>query len=118
MSSLTGGTYPPALEDARETDRLVQAVKDWSLANGLTVRPPPAVVADDAGGALAMPAPVTLFPSPFPKACFEEARAIQTKYNALYARISQDEEFLGGLVQECVRSRTPLPREPASLGLL
>ncbi|KAK3295988.1 uncharacterized protein B0H64DRAFT_160655 [Chaetomium fimeti] len=47
-----------------------------------------------------MSAPVTLFPSPFPKSCFQEAKAIQTKYNELYARISQDEEYLSGLVQE------------------
>ncbi|KAL2260342.1 hypothetical protein VTK26DRAFT_5671 [Humicola hyalothermophila] len=100
MSSLTGGAYPPNLDDAGEKQRLVQTIKDWSIANGLAVRPPPAIAANDADGILAMSAPVTLFPSPFPKSCFEEARAIQTKYNELYARISQDEDFLGGLVRE------------------
>lgn len=102
MSSLTGCSYPPSLDDALERDRVVQAIKDWTIANGLAVRPPPAVVASDPEGILAMSAPVTLFPSPFPKSCFAEARAIQTKYNELYARISQDEEFLGDLVQEWV----------------
>ncbi|KAK3906349.1 hypothetical protein C8A05DRAFT_29791 [Staphylotrichum tortipilum] len=101
MSSLTGGSYPPTLEDAGEQDRLVQTVKDWTIAHGLAVRPPPALVGDsDPEGVLAMSAPVTLFPSPFPQSCFEDASAIQTKYNELYARISQDEEFLGALVQE------------------
>jgi glutathione synthase len=101
--------YPPALDGARERerDRLVQTIKDWSIANGLAVRPPPAVAGNDAEGILAMSAPVTLFPSPFPRACFEEARAIQTKYNELYARISQDERFLSGIVEEWVRC-TPL----------
>jgi glutathione synthase len=100
MSSLAGGSYPPTLDDALEKDRLVQTIKDWTITNGLTVRPPPAVAGNDSEGILAMSAPVTLFPSPFPKSCFEEAQAIQIQYNDLYARISRDEEFLSGLVQE------------------
>ncbi|KAL2133968.1 hypothetical protein VTI74DRAFT_1324 [Chaetomium olivicolor] len=100
MSTLTGGSYPPSLDAALEKERLVQTIKDWTIANGLAVRPPPAIAGGDAEGILAMSAPVTLFPSPFPKSCFEDARSIQTKYNELYARISQDEEFLSGLVEE------------------
>jgi len=96
MSSLTGGSYPPSLDDDREKDRLVQTTKDWSIANGLAVRP----AVEDPAGILAINAPVTLFPSPFPKSCFEEAKVIQASYNELYSRISQDEEFLGSLVQE------------------
>ncbi|KAK4227721.1 putative glutathione synthetase [Podospora fimiseda] len=96
MSSLTGGSYPPTLINDQEKERLVQTIKDWSIANGLAVRP----AIEDPDGILAINAPVTLFPSPFPKTCFEEAKAIQTSYNELYSRISQDEEFLGSLVQE------------------
>lgn len=100
MSSLTGPSYPPTLDDVLEQERLVQTIKDWTITNGLAVRPPPAVAGNDSEGILAMSAPVTVFPSPFPKSCFEEASAIQTRYNELYARISQDEEFLSSLVQE------------------
>ncbi|KAK4106562.1 glutathione synthase [Parathielavia hyrcaniae] len=100
MSSLTEASYPPTLDDALERDRLVQTIKDWTIANGLAVRPPPAVAGNDAEGTLAMSAPVTLFPSPFPKTCFEDAQDIQPRYNELYARISRDEEFLSSLVQE------------------
>ncbi|KAM7192538.1 hypothetical protein V8F33_008299 [Rhypophila sp. PSN 637] len=100
MASLTGGTYPPAIEDSAERDALSQEIKDWSIAHGLAVRPPPAVVENNPRGILAMNAPVTLFPSPFPKICFREAKAIQTTYNELYASISNDEEFIAGLVQE------------------
>jgi glutathione synthase len=103
MSSLTGGSYPPVLDDALERDRLVQTIKDWTIAHGLAVRPPPDLAGNDSEGVLAMSAPVTIFPSPFPKSCFDEAVAIQPKYNELYARISQDEKFLDGLVQEWVR---------------
>jgi len=100
MASLAGGTYPPIVEDAGERDALAQVIKDWSIAHGLAVRPPPAVAGNDPHGILAMNAPVTLFPSPFPRNCFEDAKSIQKTYNKLYALISKDEEFIGGLVQE------------------
>jgi glutathione synthase len=104
MSSLTGGSYPPTLDNDLEKERLVQTIKDWTIANGLAVRPQATLAANDDEGILAMSAPVTLFPSPFPRSCFEEAEVIQTKYNDLYARISRDEDFLSGLVQEWVLS--------------
>ncbi|KAK3333306.1 hypothetical protein B0T19DRAFT_122320 [Cercophora scortea] len=102
MASITGGSYPPALANDQERERLALAIKDWSIANGLAVRPPPAVVGPqgDPRGIFAVNAPVTLFPSPFPRSCFQEAKAIQTAYNELYASISQDADFLEGLVQE------------------
>ena len=96
-------SFPPSL-DTLEQENLVQVIKDWSIAHGLAVRPPPAVAGNDPEGILAINAPVTLFPSPFPKACFEEAKAVQKAYNELYANISRDEGFLGELVQEYVLS--------------
>ena len=98
-ASPTKSTFPPSL-DALEQEHLVQVIKDWSIAHGLAVRPPPAVVPSDPEGILAINAPVTLFPSPFPKACFEDAKAVQKAYNELYANISRDEKFLEELVHE------------------
>lgn len=93
--------YPPHLT-AAEVDQLLLTIKDWSIAHGLTVRPPPSLVPGEADphGVLATTAPVTLFPSPFPRVCFEQAKTIQRAYNSLYASIAQDEDFLTGLVQE------------------
>ncbi|KAI1313708.1 hypothetical protein F5Y03DRAFT_105475 [Xylaria venustula] len=93
--------YPPELP-ASEEARLAEVTKDWALAHGLTVRPPPAVVAAgaDPQHVLATAVPVTLFPSPFPKVCFEQGIAVQKAYNHLYASISQDEEFLAQMVKE------------------
>jgi glutathione synthase len=95
--------YPPALT-RDETEQLLFAVKDWTIAHGLAVRPTPALVAREADpqGILATSAPVTLFPSPFSKVCFEQAKSIQKAYNQLYAAISQDEDFLQGIVEEYV----------------
>ena len=100
-------SYPPAIDNA-EQQRLVQVVKDWAIANGLAVRPPvpvtSAVASTEAELAptLAMPVPVTLFPSAFPKWCFEEAQSLLSTYNRLYMNISNDEKFLSRIVAEYV----------------
>jgi len=97
--------YPPEVT-AAECEQLLLTIKDWSIAHGLTVRPPLSLVSAEADphGVLATTAPVTLFPSPFPRVCFEQAKSIQKAYNHLYASIAQDEEFLKDIVQEYVRS--------------
>lgn len=105
MASLTTGTYPPPLKEA-ELDGLVQTTKDWSIGNGLAIRPPPAVIPTEAdpAGIAAINAPVTLFPSPFPRICFDQAKSVQATYNELYASVSRDEEFLAQIVKEYVSS--------------
>lgn len=39
-------------------------------------------------------APFTLFPTPVPKAVFQQALAVQTHFNTLVDKISQDSDFL------------------------
>lgn len=101
MSS--GAAYPPELS-AEENEHLITTIKDWSIAHGLAVRPPPSFISTDADpkNVLATTAPVTLFPSPFPRVCFDQAKTIQKAYNGLYASISQDESFLKDIVEEYV----------------
>jgi glutathione synthase len=93
--------YPPDLEVV-ELERLLDVVEDWTIAHGLAVRPSPAVVDTEPSVSriLATSAPVTLFPSPFPRACFEEARRVQRPYNELYARVSRDDAYLAKVVTE------------------
>ena len=93
--------YPPELSPEQEK-YLLSNLNEWSMANGLAVRPSSAFVSQeiDPSGVLAVTAPVTLFPSLFPRACFEEARFIQKAYNELYAAIARDEEWLGEIIQE------------------
>lgn len=100
MASLTNDAYPPTLTDT-EVQHLVDTVKDWSIANGLSIRPPPAVIAAEADprGIAAINAPVTLFPSPFPKECFAQGQTVQTTYNELYSAVSRDEEFIAETVK-------------------
>ena len=93
--------YPPRL-DSPQQESLVTTIKDWAIQNGLAVRPPPSSVPEesDPRHVLAANAPVTLFPSLFPRSCFEEAKALQTTYNQLYAAITSDEAWLGKIMEE------------------
>ncbi|KOS37122.1 hypothetical protein ACN38_g12093 [Penicillium nordicum] len=100
MAESIYSNYPPDLSPAQQRF-LVTSVKDWAIQNGLAVRPSPAMIPAEANsnGVLATNAPVTLFPSPFPRACFEEATALQEIYNELYAMITCNEEWLGKIVE-------------------
>lgn len=100
MTDSVYSSYPPDLLAAQQKF-LVTAVKDWAIQNGLAVRPSPAIVPSgvDSNGVLATNAPVTLFPSPFPRTCFQEATALQSIYNELYAAITCDTEWLGNIVE-------------------
>lgn len=103
MASLTSGAYPPPLKD-EERKALIETVKDWSIGNGLAIRPPPTVIAAEAdpNGIAAVNAPVTLFPSPFPRQCFVQGKSVQKTYNELYAAVTRDEEFIAQTVKELV----------------
>jgi glutathione synthetase len=101
MASTTDVEYPPELSKAEES-YLLSNLKDWSIAHGLAVRPAPSFVqpTQDPSGVLASTAPVTLFPSLFPRLCFEEGLAIQKAYNELYSAIARDEKWLQSIVEE------------------
>lgn len=108
-------SYPPETTPDR-FEHLLTTFKDWSLANGLTVRPPPHF-SENPHEALATHAPVSLYPSLYPRSSFESARAVQTAYNELYARVSEDSEFLDVVTEEFVplpSSRVPLHMSFAS----
>ncbi|KAL8819050.1 MAG: hypothetical protein Q9223_002428 [Gallowayella weberi] len=96
-------SYPP--ETAPELESyLLSNIKDWSILNGLAVRPSIDLIPLDVdpSRSLAITAPVTLFPSLFPSACFSEARAIQQAYNELYAAIARDREWLKQIVERLI----------------
>lgn len=101
MAPKSSSDYPPALS-LEEEQYLLSNLKDWSIAHGLAVRPAAAFVptSQDPSGVLATTAPVTLFPSLFPRDCFDEGIAIQKAYNELYSAIARDEQWLQGIVEE------------------
>lgn len=103
MTTMNHSEYPPRLSHDEEA-YLLSNLKDWSIANGLAVRPAPSFIqqSQDPSGVLATTAPVTLFPSIFPKECFEEGLSIQKAYNELYSAIARDEEWLRDVIGELI----------------
>jgi glutathione synthetase len=101
MAAISEAEYPPTLS-SEEEQYLLTNLKDWSIAHGLAVRPATAFVkpSQDPSGVLATTAPVTVFPSPFPRSCFEDGLAIQKAYNELYSAIARDEEWLQSIIEE------------------
>jgi glutathione synthase len=104
MASKFYPDYPPDLPEGRQ-EFLLTSLKDYSIATGLAVRPAPSFVRPhvDPDGVLATTAPVTLFPSLFPRSCFEEGLVIQQAYNKLYSAIARDVEWLKPIVEEIVQ---------------
>ena len=101
MASDIARKYPPHLTH-EQIEYLLSNLKDWSILNGLAVRPSSTFISVpvDPSSSIAVPAPVTLFPSVFPRACFNEAREIQEAFNELYAGIASDEEWLTEAIKE------------------
>lgn len=88
--------YPPELTPARYS-HLLELASDYALSHGLVLRPASAPNSTPSTTA-AIHAPYALFPSPFPKELFEEAKSLQELYNTLYAKVTLDEEFLEEVV--------------------
>jgi len=90
-------SYPPSLDEP-SLSFLLSSLTDYCLSHGITVRP--SVPSEE--NHLASHAPVTLFPSLFPFKAWEQALAVQTKYNLVYAKIANDEEWLGKIMDDLV----------------
>ena len=101
MAAVIYPDFPPSL-NPEQAEHILSSIKNWSIYNGLAVRPSQSYVPKeiDDSQSLATTAPVTFFPSLFPKSCFEEARAIQCAYNELYAEVAADEAWLEEIIQE------------------
>ena len=93
MATLTA-PYPPTLSP-QQLSNLIFSIKDYQITHGMLLKYGP-----DAHSINAIPIGVSLFPSLFPWSLFEEARELQAVYNKLYARVSEDEEWLFEVLEE------------------
>lgn len=100
MTSSVYSEWPPKL-DAEQKAHIISEINLWSIIHGLAVRPAPSFVPPriDPYLVLATTAPITIFPSPFPRSCFQQALKIQNVYNQLYAAIANDEVWLKAIVE-------------------
>lgn len=97
----TYSEYPPELSTEQQ-GYLLTALKDWSIAHGLAVRPAASFVSQevDPGHVTAVTAPVTLFPSLFPRQCLDQAKRACKAYNELYSAIASHVAWLQPIVEE------------------
>lgn len=89
--------WPPQITEAQRHSLTLLATT-YALSHGLIYLPvadiqPPAPTST-------IHAPISLFPSPFPRRWFEEARKLQHVYNVLYAKIAMDDDFLDRVMGE------------------
>lgn len=98
--------YPPPLS-SEQLEELKDHAVDWALAHGFVVRPPPSQQTPSAP--LVTHAPFALFPSPFPRQCFEQALRLQPIFNVLVDNVAKDDEFLRETMDRCApRRNTPV----------
>ncbi|KZV97283.1 glutathione synthase [Exidia glandulosa HHB12029] len=87
--------WPPQLTDDQRQALTAEAT-NYALAKGLLFagadQEPPLATAHHS--------PFSLFPSPFPRRLFEQAKTLQSTYNILYARVATDYDFLERVLGE------------------
>ncbi|KAG7193673.1 uncharacterized protein KQ657_000360 [Scheffersomyces spartinae] len=84
----------PQLSEDQET-QLQEKLCHWSLANGLIMYPP------QFKSFSSNVAPITLYPTPFPKAAFEDAVKVETVFHELYINaIANNKEWLKEILQD------------------
>ncbi|CAB1329676.1 unnamed protein product [Coregonus sp. 'balchen'] len=90
MATSPSGVPEEVLMNTELIKDLVEEAKDFALQNGVLIRTKETPNSSE----VVTYAPFTLFPSPVPKAIFHQALAVQTHYNRLVDKISQDSSFL------------------------
>ena len=85
--------WPPQLSDNQKTE-LHSVATTYALSHGILYLP----VNGPQIPSCAIHAPLSLFPSPFPRRLFDLAKRLQSAYNILYARIAMDTEFLDNVM--------------------
>ena len=104
MSDLEVISSPPRLSE-EHWSFLVENVRDWQYQHGSLLKYPPR-----SGNIGSRPIGATLFPSNFPKRCYEEAWALQPIFNKLYAAITEDEEWLHEALSALIESPDSVAR--------
>ena len=88
-----------------QIEELINTIHDWQYLHGSLLKFPP-----KSGMSLAQPVGATLFPSYFPKPCYEYVQKVQTTFNKLYASVSVDEKFLFGSLKGLIQNESSMAR--------
>lgn len=103
MSLSTLPAWPPKELAADERNLYVSRdARDYALGHGLVYRALPEKSGDAPPPDVAIHAPTTLVPTPFPRILFERALRMQPIFNELYARVAMDDDFLTSVMKDSV----------------
>lgn len=80
--------WPPKVTD-EQLRKLHEKAVAWSMSNGFVIVP-----AESYKRAFVSHAPLSLFPTPFPRQLYRLANTLQPILNSLYMRIAMDDEFM------------------------
>lgn len=80
--------------NSKEKDNLVDELTQYGLANGLIMYP------EGFKSFEADLAPVTIFPTPFPRSEFEKAKALANPFSTLYGNIVSEKKWLLNIAEE------------------
>jgi glutathione synthase len=86
-------SIPPISQE--QFEGLVSQISDYQLTHGSLLKTPGLQARLDSAVPFAYPIGVSAFPSPFPRRLFHHALSIQHLFNELYAKISEDDTWLG-----------------------
>ncbi|PVH80547.1 glutathione synthetase [Cadophora sp. DSE1049] len=90
--------YPPDISDT-QFETLVSDINDWHITHGTQLK---VLDTDNRHTVLSQQVGTTLFPTLFPKELFEEALALQTTFNKLYAAVTEDDEWLFDTLKDLI----------------
>ncbi|EIW68118.1 hypothetical protein TREMEDRAFT_64014 [Tremella mesenterica DSM 1558] len=90
-------SWPPEVSP-EQLDHLLLLATTHALTNGFILLAPPAPTPGNPP-TQTFAAPMSIFPTPFPRRLFDRVRLLQPIYNVLYARVALDWEFIDGVFQ-------------------
>lgn len=85
--------WPPRLTEKQRAVLSLQAV-DYAISHSILYRPLPIASSSKPPLDAAIHAPISLFPSPFPRHLYQQGQELQPLYNDLYSRIAVHDAFL------------------------
>lgn len=83
-----------------DLELIVSELEDFQLTHGSLLKIPRGFSADiDSPVAVARPIGISVIPTPFPRAHFDQALQIQTVFNELYIRVAEDKVWLERILE-------------------